>query len=550
VLRRFPLALVYLLSGLILGPAYFTVLVTGWSVSLTVAILAALPVLLGFSLIVRACAALERILAAGLLGAHVGPAWRPDYQRGVIARLKAWITDWAAWREQAFLMARFVLGLALGTLAICAVGGTLWLIAAPIVAPLVDGGYDLGFWHIDTVTQGLALVPVGLVLGALSVPLVDGCGIGSRKVAEWLLAPRGGDTWAPPGATPEEARRLTLRRAGEAIHAALPLQAALSGILGGLMIALWVVTGHGYFWPAWVILGLAIPLGFQGVLAAVLAVRDPVRRAFVADAGTCGVLGLTCIVIWALAGGGYFWPIWPLLGLGTLVALHAVIAFSGLWSRAEHARLTHRVEELTRTRAGAVHAEAEELRRIERDLHDGAQARLVALSMTLGLAEDKLDRDPDMARELLTEARGEARQAITELRNLARGIAPPILTDRGLEAALESLVSSARLLPVTIEGDAGPRMPAAIETAAYFVATESLANAAKHAGANEGRIRLEREAHALVVEVSDDGRGGADPAGSGLLGLRRRVEALDGTLGIDSPPGGGTRIRAELPCEL
>jgi signal transduction histidine kinase len=547
VLRRFPLALIYLLSGLVLGPAYFTVLVTGWSVSLTVMILAALPVLLAFSLLVRACAAFERVLAAGLLGAAVGPAWRPDYQRGVVARLKAWVTDWAAWREQAFLMARFVLGIALGTLAICAVGGALWLLAAPIVAPLIDGGYDLGFWHVTTLADGLALVPVGLVLAALSVPLIDGLGLGSRWLAEWLLAPRGGQTWAPPGATREEARRITLRRAAEGVHAALPLQAALSGILGGLMVALWVVTGHGYFWPAWVLLAFGILLAFQGVLAAVLAVRDPVRRGFVADAGICGVLAGTCVIVWALAGFGYFWPIWPILGLGTLLALHAVIAFSGL---SERSRLTHRVEELTRTRAGAVHAEAEELRRIERDLHDGAQARLVALSMTLGLAEDKLDREPGEARELLNEARGEARQAITELRNLARGIAPPILTDRGLEAALESLVSSARLLPVTIEGDAGPRMPAAIETAAYFIATEALANAAKHAGANEGRIRLERQAHALVVEVTDDGRGGADPSGTGLLGLRRRVEALDGTLTIDSPSGRGTRLRAELPCEL
>jgi signal transduction histidine kinase len=547
VLRRFPLALVYLLSGLVLGPIYFTVLVTGWSVSLSVMILAALPVLLAFSLVVRACAAFERLLAAGLLNAVVGPPWRPDHQHGVVARLKAWITDWAAWREQIFLLVRFVLGLALGILALCAVGGALWLLAAPIVAPLVDGGYDLGFWHVTTVSQGLVLVPVGLVLAGLSVPLIDALGLGSRRLAEWLLAPRGADTWVPAGATPEQARRITLRRAAESIHAALPLQAALSGILGGLMIALWGVTGRGYFWPAWVLLGLGILIGLQGVLAAVLAMRDPVRRWFVADAGICGVLAITCVLVWALAGFGYFWPIWPILGLGTLIALHAVIAFSGL---SERARLTHRVEELTRTRAGAVHAEAEELRRIERDLHDGAQARLVALSMTLGLAEDKLDGDPEVARELLNEARGEARQAITELRNLARGIAPPILTDRGLTAALESLISSARLLPVTIDGDAGPRMPAAIETAAYFVATEALANAAKHAGANEGRIHLERQPRALVVEVSDDGRGGANPAGSGLLGLRRRVEALDGTLTIESPPDRGTRIRAELPCEL
>jgi signal transduction histidine kinase len=546
VLRRFPLAFAYHLSGLVLGGIYFTILVTGWSIALTTAIIAALPVLLAFSLVVRGCAATERALASAMLGAHAGPSWRADGQKGVIARLRAWLTSGAAWREQAFLLLRFPIGLVFGILAVSAVAGAIWLLAAPLFAPLVKDMYDFGFWDPNTFLQGLALVPIGIALAALSVPLVDGMGIGSRMLAEWLLAPRPGDH--PIAGQPT--RPTTLRDIGEAVHAFLPLQAALSGVLAALCIGIWAVTGHGYFWPIWVIYGLAIPIALQGVLAAVLAVRDPVKRWFVADAGLCGVAAGVCVAIWVINGFGYFWPIWPIIGLGTFVAVHAIIAFSGLLNRAEHDRLTHRVEELTRTRAGAVHAEAEELRRIERDLHDGAQARLVALSMTLGLAEDKMDRDPAEARELLEEARGEARRAITELRNLARGIAPPILTDRGLEAALESLVSSARLLPVTIDGDAGPRMPAAIETAAYFVATEAMANAAKHAQANEGMIHLERLPDMLVVEVSDDGRGGADPAGSGLLGLRRRVEALDGHLTIESPPGGGTRIRVELPCEL
>ena len=222
-----------------------------------------------------------------------------------------------------------------------------------------------------------------------------------------------------------------------------------------------------------------------------------------------------------LSGFGYFWPIWPIIGLGTILGLHAVIAFSGLWNRAEHARLTHRVEELTRTRAGAVHAEAEELRRIERDLHDGAQARLVALSMTLGLAEDKLDREPGEARELLEEARGEARRAITELRNLARGIAPPIL-DRPRARGRARVARVER--PDAARDDRGRRR------AAHAGGDRDRRLLRRHRGdgqrrqarrRHEGTIRLDRRPDMLVIDISDDGRGGADPAGSGLLGLRR-----------------------------
>lgn len=209
--------------------------------------------------------------------------------------------------------------------------------------------------------------------------------------------------------------------------------------------------------------------------------------------------------------------------------------------------LAERVDVLTTTRAGAVDAQAAELQRIERDLHDGAQARLVALAMSLGMAEEKLDSDPAQARELLTEARGEARTALTELRDLARGIHPPVLSDRGLEAAITS-VAARSPVAVTIEADLPQRAPAAVEAAAYFVVTEALANATKHSGARTALVRLVLRDGMLIAEVADDGRGGADPRGSGLLGLRRRVEALDGTLSVVSPPGEGTTLHVEIPA--
>jgi signal transduction histidine kinase len=208
--------------------------------------------------------------------------------------------------------------------------------------------------------------------------------------------------------------------------------------------------------------------------------------------------------------------------------------------------LTERVDELTRTRRGALDAQAAELRRIERDLHDGAQARLVSLSMLIGRAEEQLDDRPEIA-DLVRRARVEASAAIGELRDLARGIAPPVLTDRGLVAAVQGLAMRAPM-DVTVSAPDPQRPPPVVETAAYFVVAEALTNAAKHAGGAPARVTIAQRSGRLVIEVTDDGPGGADPSGSGLSGLRSRVEALDGELAIDSPPGGGTRIRAELPC--
>jgi signal transduction histidine kinase len=534
VLRRFPGPFLYLLSGLVLGPLYFSVLLTGWILALTIPVLGTIPVVLLMIVLVRAFAAGERAMATALLGAEVGPAWRPAPGGGLLERMRAWITDRDMWREQAFLLSRFVLGLPAGALAAGVAFWGLSLLPAPVLSQ-TGGEVDLGFWQADTMAKGLLLVPVGIAVMALSVPLTLGLGAVSRQVAESLLR----HDAVPDAGTRARVPSLPAR--------GLPVHAVVSGVIAVVVIAIWALAGRGYFWPVWVVFGLAIPFALHAVVFAGLEVRDTRMRAFVIFAGIAAVLAVVCVVIWLLAGQGYFWPAWPLLGLATAVGIYALAAFSGLVPRDDdRERLTHRVEELTRTRAGAVDAEAEVLRRVERDLHDGAQARLVSLMMTLGMAED-LQRDPAQVRELVTEAKGQARLAITELRNLARGIAPPILVDRGLEAALDALVVTTRL-PATLEGHAEPRPPAAVETCAYFVATESLANAAKHAGANEARIVIDRRGDVLVVEVIDDGRGGADPRGSGLAGLRRRVESIDGTLTVTSPAGGPTTIRAELPC--
>ena len=188
-----------------------------------------------------------------------------------------------------------------------------------------------------------------------------------------------------------------------------------------------------------------------------------------------------------------------------------------------------------------------ERRRLERNLHDGAQQRLVALAVQLRVLEKRLG-EPDKAIALLRGAATELEQALAELRELARGLHPAVLADRGLAAALETLASRSPL-PLTLEGVPEGRLAEPLEAAAYFVVAESLTNAVKHAEASEVRVRMATEAGELRVEITDDGRGGADPAGggTGLRGLADRVEALGGRLTLESPPGAGTTVRAALP---
>jgi signal transduction histidine kinase len=210
-------------------------------------------------------------------------------------------------------------------------------------------------------------------------------------------------------------------------------------------------------------------------------------------------------------------------------------------------QLEARVEVLSQTRAGAVDAAAAELQRIERDLHDGAQARLVALALDLGMAEDRFDRDPEGARELVEKARGEAKLAMSELRDLARGIRPALLAERGLSEAISALAARTPL-PTTVEVELNGRLSATVELAAYFTVAEALTNAVKHAEAGSARVHLWRENDRLRIEVRDDGRGGAKADGHGLDGLAKRLAALDGTLAVASPRGGPTVLYAEVPC--
>jgi signal transduction histidine kinase len=269
---------------------------------------------------------------------------------------------------------------------------------------------------------------------------------------------------------------------------------------------------------------LALPLWPAGLLA---------------DGVWCGLLGRRPVVL-------------PLIS--RLADLDA--AWSAVLLRpSPRSRLAERVAQLTQTRAGAIAAHSAELRRIERDLHDGAQARLVALSMRIGLVKRAYDSDPASVRRLLDEAQDQAEEALAELRHVVRGIHPPILTDRGLAGAVRALAASSGL-DVTVwadDLDDGPRAPVAVEAAAYFVVAEGLTNAAKHSGSDRAEVRLTRTPRSLLVVVRDEGRGGAeingnDAGGSGLSGMRRRVAALDGTFAVTSPAGGPTVIEAELPC--
>jgi len=521
VLRPF----VFHVSALVLGTVWFSVLVTLWSLGLGLLVtLLGLPVIWLTLVAARECAAVEASLARSLLDADVeAPPRQPGWQ--LLDRLR----DGRLWAAQVYLLLRFALGLAFGTVLISLWGTALGLTVAPVYYWAIPDGIELGLFHVDDLGTAFAVIPAGIALGALSVPITVWSGTLWRRLAERLLpvgAPGPGGMRVPRIAP---ALRITLLFA-------LGVQT--------LCLVLWALTGRTSAWPAWTAIGLAAPVGLQLAVRARTLAPTARTRPLAITAALGAVCTLLCVAIWVVAGHGYFWPVWVILGWAVVLGLHALVE---LGARSERTALAPRMEQLTRTRAGVVDARDEELRRIERDLHDGAQARLVAMAMNLGLAEERLDRDPDGARELMVEARLQAGTAIKELRDLARGIAPPVLSDRGLKAAIEALGMTSPML-VTVTGSVGPRPTAAIERAGYFVAAEALANAAKHSGADRVRVTLHRTEDALVVEIADDGRGGARPTGPGLAGLRQRVEAVDGRLEVESAAGAGTIIRAWLPC--
>jgi signal transduction histidine kinase len=283
--------------------------------------------------------------------------------------------------------------------------------------------------------------------------------------------------------------------------------------LEGVLVAWWVALLTDYGWgPFWMI----------------------------SDYGAAGVAGTivlaAALTVVSVPLGGVFLKAHALFGRSLLAPTRGALAA--------------RVEQLTETRSEAVDASAAELRRIERDLHDGAQARLVALSMNIGLAEEMMKHDPETAQQLLAEAREASGTALTELRDLVRGIHPPVLAERGLNGAVRALALTLAL-PVDVQVVLAGRPDAPVESAAYFAVAEMLANVVKHSGARRGWIQIEHSGGRLLMIVGDDGTGGADPgAGGGMRGIERRLAAFDGTMAVTSPPGGPTVVTMELPCAL
>jgi signal transduction histidine kinase len=296
-------------------------------------------------------------------------------------------------------------------------------------------------------------------------------------------------------------------------------------LIGMMVFGLWPAAVQGVLMPLvrWVLPASVDDLSYQGIQV------DDQRTAWL-------VIPLGILI--GLVAYGV--PRWYLAGEAWLAR----------WLLAPTAatRLAARVERLAETRAAVVDASAAELRRIERDLHDGAQARLVALTMNLGMAEDLFETDPDTARAMLADARAGAREAMGELRDLVRGIHPPMLADRGLPGAMQAL-AMASSIPIDLDVRLERRLPAPVESAAYFVLSEVVANAIKHSRAERIALSITDSGSTVVLRVRDDGRGGVDPSrGTGLRGIERRLAAFDGTVRVSSPVGGPTLIEMELPC--
>ncbi len=307
-----------------------------------------------------------------------------------------------------------------------------------------------------------------------------------------------------------------------------------------LLIVWWFPAGAADLAAAGLItLGLyGIALAFYWPSAPFVTYYDTLRFGVVLVGSTTWAVGA------GLEGG-------LMLACGLWLVPRTVIPHARVLLRPEpDADLAGRVEQLTQTRADAVDSAAAELQRVERDLHDGAQARLVALGMSLRAAEHLIPTSPQAAVALVAEAREASSKALTELRNLVRGIYPPVLADRGLGEAVRALALDTPLrtdTDIVLPG----RLDAPVESACYFAVAEALTNAVKHSGARQAQVRIRHVRGMLRVEVTDDGCGGADPArGSGLAGVERRLGTFDGILAVSSPPGGPTMIVLEVPCAL
>jgi signal transduction histidine kinase len=384
------------------------------------------------------------------------------------------------------------------------------------------------FWFIALVI--LLTLGAGLAITLIGLPILAG------TMALWVA-----------GADLERWRARVLLK----LSVARPYRPRLSPSLLGRA---WERARDLAVWADLLYFALLFPLSIATFVAATVAVAFPIAGV---TAPLAYALGAEATIGFRI-DSGWKAALAALLGLALLplapYVVHALALVHGFML--EHllgirpaARLSLQVEELSRSRSEAVAAAVAERRRIERDLHDGGQQRLTALALDLGMARVKLESDPEAAHRLVAEAHEEAKLALADLRNLARGIHPAILTDRGLDAALSALAGRSPV-PVDFDVDVPRRPSLTIESVAYFVVLEALANVAKHAGATSVAVRVQQDDGQLVVEVADDGRGGARlERDGGLEGLATRVASVDGSLTLSSPEGGPTIVRAVLPCE-
>ena len=546
--------LAYLSIGGLTAIVAFCVWVTAVSVTLSLIVfIIGLPLYLLSVIAFRWTAELDRRNAALLRGRALRATYRDHRGESFLARLSSTTRDLQTWKDLTWLVVHSVLGFAFAAIAVSAVASVLAAFVMPLWFWSIPAGVDWGPWSIDTLPLALLATVLSIPLAALTVLINRWMVRAELWLAEQLLE---GDEVAPAGAAAGPGGSPKIPLSSDGVRRMIPegefslaVHAAISAMVGLLCTAVWAAAGGGYYWPAWVWLALIIPLSLHFGLREAVRIA-PERRALAIQVVVSLVVTGITVAVWALAGFGAFWPIWTILALVILfvVVLLARLVWRQLYGDERERELTERVETLTETRRGALDVQAAELRRIERDLHDGAQARLVALSMQLGRAEEGLADRPEIA-ALVRQARAEATAANAELRDLARGIAPPVLADRGLAAAVEALGTRAPV-PVKVDASQLARRPApVVESAAYFVVAESLTNVAKHAPGASAAVVLRERGDTLEVTVADDGPGGADAtAGSGLDGLRRRVAALDGELRIVSPALGGTRIEVRLPC--
>jgi signal transduction histidine kinase len=393
-------------------------------------------------------------------------------------------------------------------------------IAARFTGALLAGG----------LIAGAAWVLLFLALGTLVFSPVAGLGLPFLAVMTWFVRPLAS----------LERRRVRWVTGTPVAEAYRPLRGSLLAQVRTLLID--PGTWRDLAWLLTAIVAGALGLAFLAamVLGPIFIVVPPIwylhglSQGAHAKALAFVPLGIVLTVVG-------WWP-------GRRMPAGAARLSGWLLAPGKGAQMRAEMERLAESRDETVDARAAELRRIERDLHDGAQARLVSLTMSLGMAEEEIDRRPEAARQLVAEARASARTALNELRHLVRGIHPPVLTERGLGGAVEAL-ALASAVPVEVDIQLDDRLPAPLESALYFVIAEALANVARHSNASWAFVRLWREEGRLRLMVRDDGTGGADPVnGSGLRGIQQRLAAFDGSMTLSSPPGGPTELFAELPC--